>query len=297
MDKIVTFEGGGYSGCFNEINIAFYNSRAKTEYAQRWMPIFITGDIGKRNFEAIKNKTYVPDDNSRYENEIKAVRNPKTKKWEFDLDVLIQNYSACCCARIAEKFGRDNDDYALLVTCSKCKHRFDMLDTDEGTYQLDGCHGIGGIASQYDDVICPDCVRTHECSHCNELIFDDDKAFEHFNICTDCLSRILDNTPEYAKRELNNNSVLDYTGVEAYVVDMLQLESIPALYKLLINGGEALEDEIDNLPKWDGNVVKGLLIHAGLWQEPLHVEELLQEYNLKAANKVQMSLSDTSVPV
>jgi hypothetical protein len=292
MDKIVTFEGGGYSGCFNEINIAFYNSKCKLAYAERWVPIFITGEIGKQNFAALKDKSYTPNQYSQYENEIKAVKNPQTKKWEFDLDVIKDNYSACCCSRIAAKFGPDNDDYALLVTCSDCKKKFDILDTDDGVFQLDGCHGIGGIASQYDDLYCPQCVSERECGYCNELCEKDDKALQYFHICTDCLNRILDNSFDYARRELNNNSILDHDGVEAYVIDVLQLDSVSALYKLLITGGEALDDEIDNQYLEVATVIRGLLTHVNLLDNPLHVETLLQEYNLKAVGMVQSAFAE-----
>jgi hypothetical protein len=287
MDKIITFEGGGYSGCFNEINIAFYNSKSKAAYADKWEPIFITGDIGKRNFEALKSKTYVPEARSRYENEIKAVRNPRTKKWEFDLDVIINNYSACCCSRIAAKFGPDNDDYALLVTCSDCKKKFDILNTDEGVFQLDGVHGIGGLASQADDIVCPSCVSIRECQGCNELCRDD-KAQAALGVCTDCLQRILDN--EEAVRKLSYYDI-DMERALSYIQSQLELETIEDLYKLLLIGGEALEDAIDNYPKWDANVVRGLLAVFGL-DDVIKAEAAIQRLRLEALGFKQMTVSE-----
>ncbi|HDY88533.1 hypothetical protein LCGC14_0360410 [marine sediment metagenome] len=187
-DRLLYYQGGGYSGCIWEWNFCFWDADGK------WHNLFSTGCSGvKTEIEALKIVETL-------EHKAEVVKLMDKKCFEK----FQENNNAHLVLSIAQQLN-DKHGYSLEVKCTECECSFVADDYERDT------------ATDNYNIICSDCLSIGTCDVCNEYSGpdelnrcnddgDDDIGAElaeagYYNVCNDCYEY---KKEEYEQDELRN---------------------------------------------------------------------------------------------
>jgi hypothetical protein len=147
-NTIVQYKGGGYDGCIWEWNYAYLDGLG------RFHSIVATGYRGCRTFGELRDFLDTTD---------------------YDLYELSDKSEI-------ERFGRETpishlltvgkwlaeqgfEDAKLTAVCDVCGQTVLVVNCE-----VEGLHGIGGIAMEHDKLVCAECESNGTCHYCGEYV-------------------------------------------------------------------------------------------------------------------------------
>lgn len=145
-NSLISYRGGGYSGCIWEWNYAYIDKDGE------FHDIYSSGRMGCKTREELENLNA---------EEIDAWERGEGDRDKFDIYELA-DYEECnrlvrelpishlLC--IARWFVQENIDVPLTLCCDRCEQAV-AASTCRGI----GAHGIGGIRSEFSELICSKC--------------------------------------------------------------------------------------------------------------------------------------------
>ena len=152
---IISYRGGGYDGCLWEWNYSYYNGK-------EWNHFISTGALGAKDDEDLQKRIQGTHD---------------VYKIPEDWDELLSNESKLCILRILPHL--DEFGMGIYVPCDICEQ-----DVEDIHHEV-GWHGIGGIMSAPNMIICQDCYATYTCCECGEY-YGPDHEFDDQHFCVYC---------------------------------------------------------------------------------------------------------------
>lgn len=151
---LVMYQGGGYDGCVWEWNYAYFDSKGN------FHNIYASGCTGCKTRSELDTVLDYTD----------------TDIYEFDNPEEIQRFGRE--APLSHLIGVGNwlaheletsEKVKLTVTCEKCECEVEVAgEKPEDGCQGIGSHGVGGIVSEYDGIICQKCHLAGTCACCGE---------------------------------------------------------------------------------------------------------------------------------
>lgn len=155
-DILVTYQGGGYDGCFWEWNFFIFDDEGN----------FI--DIGSSGYKGI----------SELEDALELMSNPDNFESEYswrcpEAYITNLNYPDSIkefttetnegnVLNVIERVNKHYDDDKMTFQCPYCE---EMCNSGQNT----GYKGAGGIAIALTGLICDDCYCDHTCGYCGEF--------------------------------------------------------------------------------------------------------------------------------
>lgn len=133
---LVMYEGGGYEGCWNEKNYAYFDQHGQ------FHSIAASGYKGCPTLEKFQERGVL----NHQETDLYRL-NKRSEIERFGREAPISHLIGC-----AKWFAENGPDVVLTVECDSCGLTVPVMRTTG-----DGCHGIGGIRYQYDRIICENC--------------------------------------------------------------------------------------------------------------------------------------------
>jgi len=146
---LAVYHGGGYSGCFWEINaFAFVENR--------FIDVYSSGRRGIRDnyvaLEAVRT--------GRYDDEEVCLYNIDSVE---EMDALSKDYSASFAIKVG--LSLLEHEVEATFTCPECE---DVVNAEYMVALETTQYGLGGIASACADWLCHDCYLSHTCDACGE---------------------------------------------------------------------------------------------------------------------------------
>lgn len=146
-DKLITYKGGGYDGCFWEWNFFLF------DHAGEFVNIFASGRNGITTLETAQAMLEAEVEDEEYF--ITDLNNPASIK-EF-VDETNEGLVLAVIKEVNEYYGEEK----MVFECPECEQM-----TSEGF--TTGWRGAGGIAIEYYGMVCMDCYASHTCAYCGE---------------------------------------------------------------------------------------------------------------------------------
>jgi len=163
-NSIVKYKGGGYEGCYWEFNYAYFDADGVFHC------IAASGRDGCETEEALQEYIRKADDGSIHnEYDVYALDDPE-EVVRFGIDAPISHLIGVANALEGEP--------ELTAVCSVCGNTVNARGC-EG----DGIQGIGGMAMQFNEIICADCHSKGSCSYCGDY-FGEEEIDGETGYCT-----------------------------------------------------------------------------------------------------------------
>ena len=154
-NTIVQYQGGGYDGCLWEWNYAYYDKDGKFHNVS--CSGYAGCDTEEKLLEILDDDTTDlyeldnPEEVARFGRETPLSHLIGMGKW------LVEG-------------GEDvNTDMKLTVVCDECEETVEVVECSG-----EGSHGVGGIVSEYNGIICQECHTKGCCSYCGEYVGEED---------------------------------------------------------------------------------------------------------------------------
>lgn len=166
MDRkntLVKYEGGGYDGCIWEYNYCYFDQNGT------FHNMASTGVFGCPTLEKLDQEY------AKRPKEFQFFEVPGGMKDLGEITAVSHMLG------IAKWFVDHDIEMNIPVTCDECGKVFNLCDGGEGT----GLHGCGGIAMDYDNIICSECESSGTCAYCGEFVGNDECA-ENGGYCVYC---------------------------------------------------------------------------------------------------------------
>ena len=154
---ILSYHGGGYDGCVFEWNFSYYNGEV-------WNHFISTGCLGAKTDEDLQKRIQGTHD---------------VYKIPEDWDKLLRHESKLSILLISHHLKELN--MGVYIPCDICSQNIG------DTHFEVGWHGIGGIMSSPNEIICQDCYATYTCCECGEY-YGPDHIFDNQHCCEYCSS-------------------------------------------------------------------------------------------------------------
>jgi len=140
---LVMYHGGGYDGCIWEYNYAYFDSEGNFHC------IHASGAMGRETEEEVMDVIH-DDDTDLYEFDDPEEVKRFGRETPLSHLIGVGNWLAHD-PEISEKV-------MLTVICEKCECEVNVAgeELEDGCHGI-GSHGVGGIVSQYDGIICQQC--------------------------------------------------------------------------------------------------------------------------------------------
>lgn len=149
-NAIVQYKGGGYDGCMYEWNYAYFDAEGE------FHSIVATGYRGCRTKAELREFLAATGPN-----DFDVYRLNRTGEIErFGRETPISHLLT-----VATWFHDEGFDVGLTAVCDVCGKTVPVVDC-----QGEGLHGVGGIAMQYDKIICAECESQGRCAYCGEYV-------------------------------------------------------------------------------------------------------------------------------
>jgi len=213
-NKIIMYEGGGYSGCFWEYNAVLMHEGTLHDIytsGRDGVPLFTGSDTPVSDKGVIADALKHIDQHSSWEVDLSS---------QESIDNLTDRVPASfteSVLQLAECITDENYD----VKCSMCKEHVPLSDTN-----MSSPHGCGGIVTCCDDYICEDCYNMGSCPWCNEYVTREELGAH--NACEDCIKIALAGTEAEARVE-ELRDVITAGAQQVDVLCQLQPEREPQL--------------------------------------------------------------------
>jgi len=144
-NSIVQYRGGGQDGCFWEWNYAYYNKKGE------FINIIATGYKGCTTEEQL----------------LEVVDDDFTDIFELDTDGEIERFGKLTpishLLAVGFKMDELEIEVKLTAVCDVCGATVNVVECSG-----EGQHGVGGIVSECDEIICNDCHCSGTCAYCGE---------------------------------------------------------------------------------------------------------------------------------
>jgi len=154
-NTIVQYEGGGYDGCFWEFNYAYFDSD------RQFHDIYSSGYKGCDSVEKLQEA--LEKANQRYG------RPSRLDFYHLDDSEEVERFGRetpiSHLLHAAKWFQENEIPVKLTVKCDLCERIVPVVQC-EG----EGVHGVGGIATQYNDIVCAECEDEGTCRYCGSFV-------------------------------------------------------------------------------------------------------------------------------
>jgi len=145
-NTIVQYKGGGYDGCFWEWNYAYY------DHDGLFHNLVSSGRNGCSTEEELEEYIHrVDSGNSYYEYDLYCLDDEKELN-RFGKETPISHL-----IHVANAINNINEDCDIKVACDRCEKIVPVVSA-VGV----GPHGIGGIAMEYGDIVCEECIDNND---------------------------------------------------------------------------------------------------------------------------------------
>lgn len=161
---LVMYHGGGYDGCISELNYAYFDGKGNFHC------IFASGLLGRKTEERV----------------LDVLAKDTTDLYEFDDPEELKRFGRE--APLSHLIGVGNwlahdpkisEKVKLTVVCEACECEVEVAgEKPEGGCQGIGSHGVGGIVSEYNGIICQQCNDKGTCACCGEYNDPEDIDFD-----------------------------------------------------------------------------------------------------------------------
>jgi hypothetical protein len=168
-NTLITYKGGGYSGCVWEWNFAYIDRMGQ------FHDIYSSGVMGCPTFKKLEEQyARRPRDFDVY-----AFDRPEECK------AFVDNEAIHWVLGVAQWFASMHfpDPPAIKETCPECGQEYNLIsastDPDESNFVGTKVGCAGGVELQFKAFVCRECFESHTCSRCHEYVgpdgFDNDK--------------------------------------------------------------------------------------------------------------------------
>ncbi len=156
-NTIVQYEGGGYDGCFYELNYAYFDAEGKFHNVH---------SSGYKGCDTVEKLQAAIREANRQED------NGRSSRLDFyhldDAEEIVRFGRETPISHLlgmAKWFHEHEIDAKLTVVCDICGRTVEVIRC-EG----EGRHGIGGIMSEHDKIICAECEDEGTCRYCGSYV-------------------------------------------------------------------------------------------------------------------------------
>ncbi len=168
-NQLMIYHGGGYDGCFWELNWCAWNNEGQ------WYNLYSSGRDGLDTED--KCKIFMKNEDAEY-----CLYNLLDEK---SMETLTTVRPVYVCYKILSGLVKYDILNFLKLECTECGFKSD----DPDDFLLDGLEGIGGIAITYTELLCQKCWDKSHCSHCGEWSENLFTSSSFTHICEHCLTR------------------------------------------------------------------------------------------------------------
>lgn len=163
-NKLLLYEGGGYSGCIYEWNACFWDNDGK------WIDIYHSGSGGIEEERVAQGLINHMDDSGHL----------VVAGWEYSntdvvdledkdsIEVFQKKYNEGFVVSVVEAINNHYNDEIAFYRCDECGIRVFGYSNDEG--QAVFPEGCSGIATQYSGMVCSECWTAGYCNRCNTYV-------------------------------------------------------------------------------------------------------------------------------
>jgi hypothetical protein len=157
---LVVYKGGGYDGCIFEWNYCYFDKNGQ------FHNIFSSGSMGCPTLEDfLQGKKQTPQDFEYYNLDDEADRKKLAKQEPISNLICIAKFFILS----IDFSGLDKIDFP--VVCDECGETFSLIEAVRDGIDIgQNPKGIGGIMSEYQKILCPECVSLGTCAYCGEYV-------------------------------------------------------------------------------------------------------------------------------